>query len=55
MFEYEIRQDEHVTVSSFRRDHWWMVFEGTKEHGFDMIATFREREDAEGFVTHKTK
>jgi hypothetical protein len=55
MFEYEVRQDDDVTVSRYRKDHWWTVFEGTQEHGFDAIATFREREDADNFVGAKGK
>jgi hypothetical protein len=55
MFKYEIRQDEDVTVSSYRKDHWWTVFEGTEEHGFDEIAAFREQEDVDNFVKEKEK
>jgi hypothetical protein len=55
MFEYRIEQDEDVTVSAYRRDHWWTVFEGTEKYGFDAIASFREREDADNFVREKEK
>jgi hypothetical protein len=55
MYEYEIRQDEDIPVSGGRKDHWWTVFEGTEELGFDEIASFREREDAENFVKEKEK
>jgi hypothetical protein len=53
MYEYVIRQDEDVMAAGYRKDHWWTVFEGTKEHGFDEIAAFREREDAELWVLEK--
>jgi hypothetical protein len=55
MYEYEIRQDYDVTVAGYRKEYWWTVFEGTEGHGFDEIATFREREDADNFVKEKEK
>jgi hypothetical protein len=55
MLKYEIRQDEDVTVAAYRKDHWWTIFEGTEEYGFDAIASFREREDADNFVKEKEK
>jgi hypothetical protein len=55
MREYQIRQDEDVTVSGYHKDHWRTVFEGTEESGFDAVDTFREREDADSFVEEKEK
>jgi hypothetical protein len=52
---YVIREDNDVVVAGYRKDRWWTVFEGTEEHGFDAIASFREREDAENFVEEKEK
>jgi hypothetical protein len=29
---------------------WWLVFEGTEEDGFEVIASFLRRDDAGAFV-----
>jgi hypothetical protein len=39
-----------------RRNHpggWWLVMEGNVEDGFEAIASFLRREDAEMFVLEK--
>lgn len=53
MWEYQIQQDEEVTVSGEGCSHWWTVSYGNKEHGFNAIAAFREKEDADSFVKEK--
>jgi hypothetical protein len=44
-YEYKIRKD----------GDWYDVFEGTEQEGFDRIAGFRRRDDAEMFVLEKEK
>jgi hypothetical protein len=41
-YQYKVREDR----SSGR----WLVFEGTEEDGFEEIASFLRRDDAEMFV-----
>jgi hypothetical protein len=55
MYKYKIRLDDTVTVAGYRKGFWWTVFEGTEEHGFDEIASFRERKDADSFVMEKER